>query len=146
MFTFDGIKRSVKREFGKSIWSINQFLHAKTPAIHYRKLESWYDDEIRDHIIRCWLNSTNQVKEKVVSMSKGKVSSTKINEWLRYRWSDRNATLDLIVFGRGATLVEKSLKNLKEESFFGKNSAIITINSTRPAAMKTKNVLLPHMN
>jgi len=37
--------------------------------------------------------------------------------------------LDLIVFGRGATLVEKSLKNSEGRIVFGKNSAIITINS-----------------
>lgn len=40
--------------------------------------------------------------------------------------------LDLIVFGRGATLVEKSLKNSEGRIVFGKNSAIITINSDIP--------------
>jgi Zn-dependent peptidase ImmA (M78 family) len=37
--------------------------------------------------------------------------------------------LDLIVFGRGATLVEKSLKNSEGRIVFGADSAIITINS-----------------
>ncbi len=40
--------------------------------------------------------------------------------------------LDLIVFGRGATLVEKSLKNSEGRIVVGKNSAIITINSDIP--------------
>lgn len=37
--------------------------------------------------------------------------------------------LDLIVFGRGATLIEKSLKNSEGRIVFGADSAIITINS-----------------
>lgn len=37
--------------------------------------------------------------------------------------------LDLIVFGRGATLIEKSLRNSEGRIVFGNDSAIITINS-----------------
>lgn len=49
--------------------------------------------------------------------------------------------LDLIVYGRGATLIEKSLKNSEGRIVFGQNSAIITINSDIPYEGKKRFVI-----
>tara|TARA_R100000951_G_scaffold65260_1_gene55080 strand:+ start:103 stop:879 length:777 start_codon:yes stop_codon:yes gene_type:complete len=49
--------------------------------------------------------------------------------------------LDLIVFGRGATLIEKELQNSEGRIVFGNNSAIITINSNIPYEGKKRFVI-----
>lgn len=61
-------------------------------------------------------------------MSKGKLAAQK----LMYECGIEDPTefpLDLIVYGRGATLVEKPLKNSEGRIVFGKSKAIITVNS-----------------
>ncbi len=49
--------------------------------------------------------------------------------------------LDLIVFGRGATLIEKSLRNSEGRIVFGDDSAIITVNSDIQYAGKKRFVI-----
>lgn len=45
---FDRLKEVLKENSERASEALINLLHAKTPAIHYRKLESWSDDEIRD--------------------------------------------------------------------------------------------------
>ena len=45
---FDRLKEVLKENSERASEALINLLHAKTPAIHYRKLESWTDDEIRD--------------------------------------------------------------------------------------------------
>lgn len=45
---FDRLKEVLKVNSERASEALINLLHAKTPAIHYRKLESWSDDEIRD--------------------------------------------------------------------------------------------------
>ncbi|MFH6956473.1 hypothetical protein ACHRV1_03630 [Flavobacterium aquidurense] len=45
---FDKLKEVIKENSAKASEALINLLHAKTPAIHYRKLENWSDDEIRD--------------------------------------------------------------------------------------------------
>lgn len=45
---FDKLKEVIKENSVKASEALINLLHAKTPAIHYRKLENWSDDEIRD--------------------------------------------------------------------------------------------------
>ena len=45
---FDKLKEVLKENSERASESLINLLHTKTPAIHYRKLESWSDDEIRD--------------------------------------------------------------------------------------------------
>ncbi|MDV3950312.1 hypothetical protein CMT75_17495 [Elizabethkingia anophelis] len=45
---FDRLKEVLKENSEKASEALINLLHAKTPSIHYRKLESWSDDEIRD--------------------------------------------------------------------------------------------------
>ena len=45
---FDRLKEALKENSERASEALINLLHAKTPAIHYRKLESWSDDEIRD--------------------------------------------------------------------------------------------------
>ena len=45
---FDKLKEVLKENSERASEALINLLHAKTPAIHYRKLESWSDDEIRD--------------------------------------------------------------------------------------------------
>jgi hypothetical protein len=42
------IKDAVKENSQKASEVLINLLHEKTPSFHYRKLESWSDDEIRD--------------------------------------------------------------------------------------------------
>lgn len=49
--------------------------------------------------------------------------------------------LDLIVFGRGATLIEKPLQNSEGRIVFGQHSAIITVNSDIPYEGKKRFVI-----
>lgn len=44
----DRLKEVLKENSERASEALINLLHAKTPAIHYRKLESWSDDEIRD--------------------------------------------------------------------------------------------------
>lgn len=61
-------------------------------------------------------------------MSKGKSAAQKLMSECGID-DPTEIPLDIIVFGRGATLVEKSLKNSEGRIVFGADSAIITINS-----------------
>ena len=45
---FDRLKEVLKENSERASEALINLLHKKTPAIHYRKLESWSDDEIRD--------------------------------------------------------------------------------------------------
>lgn len=45
---FDKLKEVLKENSERASEALINLLHTKTPAIHYRKLESWSDDEIRD--------------------------------------------------------------------------------------------------
>lgn len=45
---FDKLKEVLKENSERASEALINLLHKKTPAIHYRKLESWSDDEIRD--------------------------------------------------------------------------------------------------
>jgi hypothetical protein len=45
---FDRLKEVLKENSERASEALINLLHAKTPAIHYRKLENWSDDEIRD--------------------------------------------------------------------------------------------------
>ena len=45
---FDRLKEVLRENSERASEALINLLHAKTPAIHYRKLESWTDDEIRD--------------------------------------------------------------------------------------------------
>ena len=45
---FDRLKEVLKENSERASEALINLLHAKTPAIHYRKLERWSDDEIRD--------------------------------------------------------------------------------------------------
>ena len=45
---FDRLKEVLKENSERASEALINLLHAKTPAIHYRKLENWTDDEIRD--------------------------------------------------------------------------------------------------
>ena len=45
---FDRLKEVLKENSERASEALINLLHARTPAIHYRKLESWSDDEIRD--------------------------------------------------------------------------------------------------
>ncbi|TDD74869.1 hypothetical protein [Flavobacterium caseinilyticum] len=45
---FDRLKEVLKENSERASEALINLLHTKTPAIHYRKLESWSDDEIRD--------------------------------------------------------------------------------------------------
>ncbi len=47
---FDKLKEVLKENSERASEALINLLHTKTPAIHYRKLESWSDDEIRDVI------------------------------------------------------------------------------------------------
>lgn len=61
-------------------------------------------------------------------MSKGKSAAQKLMSECGID-DPTEIPLDIIVFGRGATLIEKSLKNSEGRIVFGADSAIITINS-----------------
>lgn len=45
---FDRLKEVLKENSERASEALINLLHKKTPSIHYRKLESWSDDEIRD--------------------------------------------------------------------------------------------------
>ena len=45
---FDKLKEVLKENSERASEALINLLHAKTPSFHYRKLESWTDDEIRD--------------------------------------------------------------------------------------------------
>lgn len=45
---FARIKDAIKENAQKTTEMLITLLHSKTPAVHYRKLENWTDDEIRD--------------------------------------------------------------------------------------------------
>lgn len=45
---FDRLKEVLKENSERASEALINLLHTKTPAIHYRKLEGWSDDEIRD--------------------------------------------------------------------------------------------------
>lgn len=73
-------------------------------------------------------------------MSKGKSAAQK----LMFECGISNPTeipLELIVFGRGATLVEKHLKNSEGRIVFGDKRAIITVNSNIPYEGKKRFVI-----
>lgn len=61
-------------------------------------------------------------------MSKGKLTAQKLMHECGIS-DPTEISLDLIVFGRGATLVEKQLENSEGRIVFGEKRAIITINS-----------------
>lgn len=61
-------------------------------------------------------------------MSKGKLAAQKLMKECGID-DPTEFPLDLIVFGRGATLIEKPLDNSEGRIVFGKDKAIITINS-----------------
>jgi Zn-dependent peptidase ImmA (M78 family) len=61
-------------------------------------------------------------------MSKGKLAAQKLVKECGID-NPTEFPLDLIVFGRGATLIEKPLDNSEGRIVFGKDKAIITINS-----------------
>lgn len=64
-------------------------------------------------------------------MSKGKYAAQKLMNECGIN-DPTEFPLDLIVFGRGATLIEKPLQNSEGRIVFGTESAIITINSDIP--------------
>lgn len=73
-------------------------------------------------------------------MSKGKITAQK----LMYECGINDPTefpLDLIAFGRGATVIEKSLGSSEGRIVFGKTKAIITINSDISHQSKKRFVL-----
>jgi hypothetical protein len=45
---FERIKEVIKENSEKASEALINLLHTKTPSVHYRKLENWSDDEIRD--------------------------------------------------------------------------------------------------
>ncbi len=45
---FDKLKEVIRENSEKASEALINLLHTKTPSIHYRKLENWTDDEIRD--------------------------------------------------------------------------------------------------
>ena len=45
---FERIKEVIKENSEKASEALINLLHANTPSVHYRKLENWSDDEIRD--------------------------------------------------------------------------------------------------
>jgi hypothetical protein len=45
---FARIKDAINENAQKTTEMLITLLHSKTPAVHYRKLENWTDDEIRD--------------------------------------------------------------------------------------------------
>lgn len=45
---FEKLKEVIKENSEKASEALINLLHEKTPSFHYRKLESWTDDEIRD--------------------------------------------------------------------------------------------------
>lgn len=45
---FERIKEVIKENSEKASDALINLLHTKTPSFHYRKLENWSDDEIRD--------------------------------------------------------------------------------------------------
>lgn len=45
---FDRLKEVIRANSTKASGVLINLLHQKTPAVHYRKLENWSDDEIRD--------------------------------------------------------------------------------------------------
>lgn len=45
---FERIKEVIKENSEKASEALISLLHTKTPSVHYRKLENWSDDEIRD--------------------------------------------------------------------------------------------------
>lgn len=45
---FDRLKEVISVNSTKASDVLVNLLHQKTPAVHYRKLENWTDDEIRD--------------------------------------------------------------------------------------------------
>lgn len=45
---FERIKEVIKENSEKASEALINLLHVKTPSVHYRKLENWSDDEIRD--------------------------------------------------------------------------------------------------
>ena len=62
-------------------------------------------------------------------MSKGKITAQKLMDECGIV-DPTEFPLDLIVFGRGATLIEKQLNNAEGRIVFGKERAIITVNSS----------------
>jgi Zn-dependent peptidase ImmA (M78 family) len=62
-------------------------------------------------------------------MSKGKITAQKLMDECGII-DPTEFPLDLIVFGRGATLIEKQLNNAEGRIVFGKERAIITVNSS----------------
>lgn len=45
---FDKLKEVIRENSERASDALVNLLHTKTPSVHYRKLESWSDDEIRD--------------------------------------------------------------------------------------------------
>lgn len=73
-------------------------------------------------------------------MSKGKIVAQKLMQECGID-DPTEFPLDLIVYGRGATIVEKSLGNSEGRIVFGKNKAIITVNSDISYESKKRFVL-----
>lgn len=45
---FDKLKEVIRENSERASVALINLLHTKTPTFHYRKLENWTDDEIRD--------------------------------------------------------------------------------------------------
>lgn len=45
---FERIKEVIKENSEKASEALISLLHTKTPSVHYRKLENWSDEEIRE--------------------------------------------------------------------------------------------------
>lgn len=45
---FDKLKEVIRENSERASEALINLLHTKTPTFHYRKLENWTDDEIRD--------------------------------------------------------------------------------------------------
>lgn len=73
-------------------------------------------------------------------MSKGKIAAQKLMSECGID-SPTELPLDLIVFGRGATLIEKPLANSDGRIVFGGEKAIITINSNIEYSVKKRFVI-----
>lgn len=73
-------------------------------------------------------------------MSKGKIVAQKLMQECGID-DPTDFPLDLIIYGRGATIVEKSLGNSEGRIVFGKTRAIITINSNISYESKKRFVL-----
>jgi hypothetical protein len=47
----DRVKKAITENVHQTNDSLMAYLQSKTPSLHYRKLENWTDDEIRDVLI-----------------------------------------------------------------------------------------------